>query len=155
MYIPTTIRPGINSGKLVPFRYEPDAIPLAWEELEPFIERSIEESFGMLTTKLIYEMLVRDQATAFATIRDGAIECVLILMMIDYTTYRSARIIALGGKNLKAAYKFVDALEAWAFIQGAVEIEGWCRPSMERLVRRLGWHKRVSIVVRDMRSKMT
>ena len=48
----------------------------------------------------------------------------------------------------------LDALEAWALTFGAVEIEGYCRPAMARLTRRLGWKFKLMIVSRDLRRRL-
>src|SRR3989304_3996958 len=108
----TTAAPGINSDKaeLKPYVYEPKQIPLVWEELEPLIERSVEESHGMITTHRIHDMLIAGDATAFVTVREDKIEAVLILTLNHYATYRSALVIACAGKGLIEAWRFADAL---------------------------------------------
>lgn len=152
----TTAAPGTSSkpGETVGYVFTPEQIPLAWEELESFIEKSIEKSFGMMTTRQCYDMLCAGQAAAFATSRDGKLRLVLVVRPVEYASYRVARIIAMAGTGLREAHRFVDALEAWAVALGCVELEGWCRPAVTRFLRRLGWQPKLTLVVRDLRRKL-
>ena len=152
----TTAAPGTNSSKtsLKPYVYLAEQIPLAWEALEPFMQRAVAAGRGEITVEVIYQMLVNQEALAFVTLEGDKVEAMLVVRLIDYSTYRAARIIACSGRRLAEAMQFIDALEAWALTQGAVEIEAWCRPAMTRLVRRFGWQPKLAIVSRDLRRKL-
>lgn len=108
----------------------------------------------MLSAEHLYDWLVHEHATAFATVKNGRLVAVLIVMTVNYSNYRVARIIACGGKDLRGAMEFVDALEAWAFTQGCVEIEGWVLEPMRRLSKWLGWKTKRTIIYRDLRRKL-
>ena len=129
-------------------------IPAVWDELESVLAPAFEAGEGILSRRDIYNWLMEDHAVAFSTMKDGKITSVLIVMKVRYSEYSVARIVACAGKNLRGAMKFIDALEAWALTQGCVEIEGWCRASVARLVRPLGWKPKLTIVSRDLRHKL-
>lgn len=153
-YIPTTLVPGINWAKLEPIRYTPEMIPHVWGALAPMLERSLRHARGTMVLDEFREMLLDGSATCFATVKEARIELMLVILPVDYATYRVARILACSGKGLKEASQFLDALEAWALTQGCVEIEGWCRPAMVRLTQRLGWQPKFTIVSRNLRGKL-
>ena len=125
-----------------------------WEELEPFVQKSIDVSDGDITLDAVKYLLATGSATAFATILNGKFQAVLVVDIVLYSTYRSARILCCAGRKLKEAMKFIGALEVWALSHEAVQIEGWCRPGVVRLVRRLGFIPRRTSVVYDLRRKL-
>lgn len=132
-----------------------DQIQFAWNELEPFIQRSIDASCnGEMLAEQVRELLMKQEAIAFATVRDGKLMMVLVARMVSYATFNSVRILTCAGTGLKDAMKFLDALEAWALTQGAVEIEAFCRPAMYRLARRLGWVQKRIWITRDLRRRL-
>ena len=150
----TTTLPGTGSGNLEPYVYRPELIPLVWDEMEAVLMPCFEATNGMLNSKQVYEWLMQEHAVAFATVRNGRLAAVLVVLKVNYASYSVARIIACAGKDLKGAMQFIDALEAWALTQGCVEIEGWCLKSAARLVRRYGWKDKLTIVTRDLRRRL-
>lgn len=143
-----------SAQPLLPYVISTVKIPAYWDSIEPFIARSVEHSNGQVTCEQIRDMLETAQATAFLTMRGQKIIAVLVVRLAYYASYTSARIIACAGSELKAAHKFIDCIEAWALTQGAVELEGWCRPAMIRLTQRMGWTVKTTIVARDLRRKL-
>jgi len=150
----TTTALGTNSGELSLYVYKSETIPLVWDEMEALLLPGFESAGGMVTSADVYKWLVNRDAVAFATVRDEKIVAVIVVTKVNYSTYSAARIVACAGKGLKEAAKFLDALEAWAFTQGCVEIEGWCSKSMARLARRCGWEEKLTMIYRDIRRKL-
>lgn len=120
----------------------------------PMIERGLRHARGTMLLDEFRVMLLNGSATCFATIKYARIELMLVVLPVDYATYRVARILACSGRGLKEAAQFLDALEAWALTQGCVEIEGWCRPAMVRMAQRLGWQPKFTIISRNLRGKL-
>lgn len=141
------------SIKLV--RYDHEDLPAVMTEVAYLIERSIAYSKGTVTMQQIIAFLNAGEAHMFGTVKDGKILSVFIGRIVVYPSdYSVFRIIACAGRDLKAALVNLEALEAWVICQGAVEIEAFCRPSMYRLLRRLGWNEKMMIVSRDLRRKL-
>src|SRR3990167_6585269 len=111
-------------------------------------------SNGMITTELLHRWLLEGDAVAFAILKDDRMLSVLIVMPVAYATYKVARVVAFAGKNFIGAMQFVDALEAWALMQGCVELEGWCREEVVKLVSRYDWKPKLTIVSRDLPRKL-
>lgn len=139
---------------LIPQVYDSKTFQDVWEEIRPLLAVSAEVSKGMISLQSIEYVLKTEAAVAFTTVRNSAVELVIVCQLVDYDSYRAARIIACAGKNLAGASKFLDVVEEWAVASGAVEIEGWCRPLMARLTRRLGWQTKFICVSRDLRRKL-
>lgn len=152
----TTRVRGINSGNSdrVAVVYDKDSLIFVWDEMRPMLERCIEVTRGMLTMELMEVRLSNGEWTAFAVLYNGSLESVLVVGTVEYSSYRAARILACAGKNLHEAMKYFDVLEAWALKNNCQEIEGWCEPSMVKLVRRFGFSTKKVIVSRNLRSKL-
>lgn len=151
----TTPAPGTSSDRgLQSYIFSPGEIPAAMDDLRPFLELSAKESKGMISASGLERMLLESEAVAFATIREHEIEAVLVLTIVEYDTYKAARVIACAGKSLIEASKFLDALGSWALTMGAIELEAWCRPAVENLLLKLRWEHKVSIVTYDLRRKL-
>jgi hypothetical protein len=140
-----------DRSALIPWIFKPEQIEGSWADMEELVQRSVDESKGTVTTEMLRQMLVAGEATAFATARNGRLVAILIVRVIEYATYKAARVIACAGKDLRGASKFADAFEAWALTNGAVEIEAWCRPVMVKLMKRFGYDAKFTVVTKDLR----
>ena len=145
---------GISSAKPTPVIYPIETIPHVWEEMEAILAASDTISGGMITVELLKHWLLNGDATAFSITKYGQMESVLVIMKVDYATYSVARVVAYAGKDFIGTMQFVDALEAWALMQGCVELEGWCREEVVKLVSRYGWNPKLTIVSRNLRGKL-
>lgn len=152
----STTAPGISSdkGELRAHVYSPEDIPFAWDLLEPFFQQAVDISEGRVSLSQIKGRLLEGSLTAFATCRKDQLELVWTAEISHYPSTTVARVFSLSGKNFKEAYRFIDALEAWALVQGAVALEAYCQPVMARLLRRFGWMHKYAIVTRDLRRRM-
>lgn len=153
MYTPTTQQLGISSVK-APAEFIPADIPVVWQELSALLYPAVELSQGMLSLEQIEVWLRSGQATAFAVIEKQQLKMAVIAMPVEYAFYNAARIVALAGEDLKESWKFLPVLEAWALTRNCVEIEGWCREEIWRMLRPLGWTKKTNILSWDLRRKL-
>jgi hypothetical protein len=139
---------------LYPFVLLKEEIATHWPFLEPMIARSVAKSKGTVTTEVIYKALCQGEIVCFGTAIDGEPEAIIVVQATRYETYTAGRILACAGKNLKDAMQFWHIVEGWAHDMEAVEMEAWCRPAVERLLRRYGWRHKFSIVSLDLRRKL-
>lgn len=141
--------------QLEPNIANPGQIESMWEEIEPLMQRSIDNTpAGMLTVDVIFELLIHNQAALMYTSRGSKIVMALVVQKVHYSTYCVARVIALAGTELSSAYSFLDVLAAWCLTMGCVEIEAWCSPALARFHRRAGFKHKTTIVSLDLRGKL-
>lgn len=141
--------PGLNA-----FVLHKEEVEVLHEMIEPYIARSVAHSFGTVSTPKIMQYLLNGDATAVILIENDHLVAVFAVMIIPYAEYRACRIIAASGRKMDEAMKRIDVLITWALKKGATEIEGWCRPSVTRLLRRHGFRPRFSIVTLDIKRSM-
>lgn len=155
----TTTALGISSASsgLSPRAYSPGDAMANWDLLEPYVEKSLRWARGTITTPQLKQMVADGVATAFAMIEeDGTPAMALIATIVQYQTYRAARVLACAGNKLEIAAQYAEVLEMWAYSLGASELEAWCRPAMVRLLARepFNFEFRFTIVSRSLRRYM-
>lgn len=139
---------------MVPYMIAPDLIPEVWNRLEPMIRRSCEESQGMASVDQILGMLMNGDAVCMGVGEEGEPRLLIVATIVQYPQYRAVRIIALSGSKLRESMQHFSVLEDWALSQGAIEIEGWCKPAVARMHARNGAKPKVTIMSWDLRGKL-
>lgn len=117
-----------------------------WEEVEGFLERSIQYSHGELTLEEV-KMRVLDGTWLLVVAIDEAdvVHGAATIFFFNRTDNRVAYVTSIGGKllaNLGTFSQFCDILR----LHGATCIEGTVRESLMRLWARLGARKKSTIV---------
>ena len=154
---PITARPGINSAKpLVHSQLvTKESLDALWPELVPLMEKAMEVWPGQLSLEGLYKGILSGHLSAFCTYRGENLRLITILCLVHYAGYSAARVILCAGEGLhEAAAANIDALDAWALTQGAVEIEAWVRPVMQRYLQDYGYEYKAAIVSRNLRGKL-
>ncbi|MGH9567169.1 MAG: hypothetical protein ACRD4I_14380, partial [Candidatus Angelobacter sp.] len=131
-----------------------DEVQKYWEELEPFIMRSVAISAGTLNMQGMFAALCNGDYTAMATLRNDTFTSVLIVEIVEYAEYGALRIVAISGKDLYSALDWLPDVEEFGSRLGAIEFEAWCRPAMVRLLRRWGWSPKLTQMVKPFRKSL-
>mgnify|MGYP003575151633 CR=1 FL=1 len=137
-----------DKGQVYPFVFEPSEVSANWDSICPFLEASVRVSFNMISLVQLRRLLESGEAVCIGIARDNEPLAIFVAHIVNYSDYRCARVIAAAGTQLKDAMRYFHVMEGWAMSLGATEIEAWCRPAMERMLRRYGFKHRVSIITR-------
>lgn len=139
---------------MVPYLFDAQLAPSIWPKILPLVEESVRQSSGSITVEQIRNDLFSGTAVCIGTGDENGPALMSIVKVVQYPTYKAARVIALGGRRLDASMQHIAVLEDWALFQGCVEIEGWCDPPQGRLMRKLGWRHKRSLMTWDLRRRM-
>lgn len=130
------------AAKPVPVEF----INQVWEEVEGFLERSVQHSYGELTLDEIkVRVLEGSWMLIVALDADDNVRGAATVSFCNRTDNRVAYVTSIGGKflaNLDTFSQFCDILR----MNGATCIEGAVRESLMRLWARLGARKKSTIV---------
>jgi hypothetical protein len=109
------------------------------EEVSPLLYEALQYSRG--------EMSVED---ALAFVAEGFCQLwiggdkdkriVILTEIADFPQKRVVRIVALAGETAHYISMF-EAIKRWAAMNGASELEAYCRPSVARLAKRYGFFR--------------
>lgn len=117
----------------------PDDVVALWPRIKELLEPAIPYANGELDIDDILEMVNNRQAFISVMYEDGVIVLVIVGEVLTYPKKSVLNILALGGTKLDVMMsKFLPALKNIAKQLGASAIRGYCRPSVERLFRRIG-----------------
>jgi hypothetical protein len=126
-----------------------------WEELEPLIVRSCKHSQGSMSVEWVKKALLNGEAICMCTVENHEIVFATVTEIVNYPKYRVAVITAAAGSRAEESWhRFSHILEEWAFSMGALEIQAYTRPAMARLLRRLGFQPKFTIVSKDLRRRL-
>lgn len=152
----TTLEAGTNSvnPEFAPKVLSREQVEQYWPELETLLLASVKASSGMTSIEELRKKLEFGIANCIVFIQDNRIELAVVLDAVQYYSYRSARIIAIGGTKVAQAMQFMPTIESWCIAEGCVEIEGWCNPVLERFWRRRGAKRKVVMMTWDLRRKL-
>jgi len=123
-----------------------DFANVVWDDVEGFLERSVQYSYGELTLEEI-KMRVLDGTWLLIVAIDDSdiIRGASTVTFFNRTDNRVAYVTSIGGRllaNLDTFSQYCDILRQ----HGATCIEGAVRDSLMRLWARLGAHKKTTIV---------
>lgn len=138
--------PGVNA-----FLLYPEEVEVLWELLEPLFDRSVRVSQGTMSLEGLRMSLLKGHVQGIVVLDGDSILSVFAARIIEYETYRACRIIAAAGIRMREAMERLEILTTWALAHDAVEVEGWCRPGMARLLRRYKFRTKFELVSLDIR----
>lgn len=118
-----------------------------WPLFEPLIEEGLQYGYGEKTTQDILNSILEERSQLFVAVSKDGVESLMVTSLIIYPQYKVVFIETMAGRGfIEYARFFWDSFTAWARANGAIAVEGACRPAVTRLLRRLKMRKVYDIV---------
>ena len=113
----------------------PNNIYTVWEDIEKYLNDSINISTGDCTLEQLKLLLIRGEQTLLvATDKEGKLTGAMAVEFINYPNNRVMFITTLGGKGIVNEETF-SQVETWARMQGATNVCAWAQESQARLYK--------------------
>ena len=113
----------------------PNNIYTVWEDIEKYLNDSINISTGDCTLEQLKLLLIRGEQTLLvATDKEGKLTGAMAVEFINYPNNRVMFITTLGGKGIVNEETF-SQVETWARMQGATKVCAWAQESQARLYK--------------------
>jgi hypothetical protein len=127
-----------------------EQLPAVASWLLPLYDKAIAHSKGDWTLEDALRLFVNSQHLLYLLYDNG---CVIAFIQGQFVYYpqRTVFLVTLAAGKLLQYADSIKTLESTVAAQGAVEIEAWCRPSMERLLRRMGFKHKYNVVRKPIR----
>ena len=122
-------------------------VDTVWPRVAPLLSKALEHSDGELGTEQLYKLALTGRVRIVLAMRDDVFVGAAAVEFVRYPNYVVANVIALGGNSLMAGEGEFHLLKQWAKANGAAKLQGYCRESVARLLRRAGL-KQTYVVVR-------
>lgn len=121
-----------------------------FDQAAPLIAKALKYADGELTVWDVKKLVQEGLMQLWIGYDGDEAETVMVTEISLFPAKKVVRVVALAGRI--APYLHVwELVKEWAVMNGAVEIEAWCRPAMTRLLRRYGFTKRYEVVRCDLR----
>ncbi|MCT9125412.1 hypothetical protein [Cupriavidus gilardii] len=134
--------------KLIVLAHE--ALDAHWPIVGSYLDAALEHSEDELTADDIREMVRREQAFVLVVIDGGEILAAGAVEIVQYPRYKAANIIAVGGRQVFLRRSELDWLQMVARDMGCKKLQTYCRPSMARLLGRLGMREAYRVMRCDL-----
>lgn len=128
----------------------PMSLDAAWPVVGAYLGKALRHAEGELGPEDIRQMVKDGHAFILVVVQGGEIVAAGAVEIVHYPRYKAANIIAVGGKHV-----FLQADElAWvcrvARDMGCSKVQTFCRPSMARLLGKLGMREAYRLMRCDL-----
>ena len=113
-------------------KVDPSHIHQIWNQVESYLEASIETSTGECTLDQLKGLLVLGTQTLLVAVKEDKIIGAMTIEFINYPNERVMFITALGGRGVVDSETFTQ-VEEWAKSQGATKVNAWAKKGQAKL----------------------
>lgn len=117
-------------------RLNPAFLDQEWPKVSPMLDSGFMYSEGELDISQLRMLCARGDAFIMVCMAEGQIIGALALEIVQYPNFRAANVISAGGRGIYNA-KYWEMLRAWLKDMGVSKVQGNCRPSVARLLKRM------------------
>lgn len=126
----------------------PEAYEAVWPKAVAFILDALEHAHDEMTVEQVRFLLAKKEVVLLVMVdpEDLAIHGAVVISLKDYANFRVGFILAAGGHGPTTQKQMYQDLELYAKTMGCRYIEGNVRPSIARLLRRVGFEETCRVV---------
>jgi len=114
------------------------SLDAAWPIVGAYLEMALRHSEDELGAEDIRQMVKDANAFILVVVIDAEIVAAGAVEIVRYPRYKAANIIAVGGKQVFLKRAELDWVRKVARDMGCTKLQTFCRPSMARLLGKLG-----------------
>ncbi|SOY79928.1 hypothetical protein CBM2599_A120493 [Cupriavidus taiwanensis] len=126
------------------------ALDAAWQVVAPLLDKALAHSEAELTSTDIRDLAAQGLAFVLVIMRDNDVLAAGAFEIVQYPRYKAANIIAVGGRRVFLRRDELAWLQMLARDMGCVKVQTYCRPSMARLLERLGMREAYRVMRCDL-----
>ena len=117
-----------------------------WDGVASLVRSGLDWSKGDLTALDILRM-VGDGRMQLWIFSKEEIEAVMVTELLEYPQRKVCSIVCFAGRGMRGVFEEArEYVVNWALANGCEGIEARCRPSMVRMLARLGFNEKYTIV---------
>ena len=131
-------------------RLNPQFIDGEWPKVSGFLADGLLYSEGEITIEQLRMLCGRGQVDVFVTLKDGKAVGAFAVEPVVYPNFRVANVISAGGRGV-FTQECWPHFTRWLRDFGYSKVQGYCRPSVARLLRRIdGFRTSYELVRADL-----
>lgn len=118
-----------------------------WPQIEPLIAKALSHGQGDEATPAhIARNIMQGVSHLWAIVEDDRIQAVCVVSVID-TMVRKVFVEVLAGENMSAwVAELQQALADYRDLLGARCVEASCRPGLVKVLKKMGWKSKATIM---------
>lgn len=128
----------------------PESLDAAWPVVGDFLDKALEHSEGEIGAEDIRQMVRKGHAFILVVVQDGSILAAGAVEIVQYPRYKAANMIAVGGNRVFLRADELTWVCRVARDMGCTKVQTYCRPSMARLLERLGMREAYRVMRCDL-----
>ena len=128
----------------------PASLDACWPTIRPLLDGALAHSEGEITAEHVREMVAGGNAFVLVIVEGGEILAAGAVEIAKYPRYKVANIIAVGGRRVFLRREELGWLRMVARDMGCAKVQTYCRPSMARLLERLGMREGYRVMRCDL-----
>lgn len=137
----------MTRGQIVIEGVRPERINAVWPEVAMMIAAALARGYDRTTMMEVRESLLKGECMLWVVRQGDA----AVAALVSYVERQALVVWLMGGRDLDAWAPAVSPLLArYAREKDLCRVEAYVRPGMTRLLRRLGWRHRQSIVTLEV-----
>jgi hypothetical protein len=126
-------------------------LAIYWPACEPLIARGLEPCDGEANAGHVWADLQAQRAHLLVGVDErGAVHVAIAVQFMPYPNYKVAHVYSIGGRGVIENAQHWAAVKAWMKQQGAVKVQGICKPAQARLWQKLGFADTYHMVRQDL-----
>lgn len=131
-------------------RLNPEFLDAQWGEVAGFLGAGLLCAEGELDLAQLRMLIATGRAQVFVMLADDVITGALAIEPVQYPNFRAANVISAGGKGIYNA-QFWALFQNWLKSMGYSKVQGYCPPTVARLLRRIkGFRTSYELVRADL-----
>lgn len=128
----------------------PESLDSVWPIVGDYLDKALGHSEDELNAEDIRQMVRAGQAFMLVVVQAGEILAAGAVEISQYPRYKVANIIAVGGKRVFLRRDELAWLCRVARDMGCAKVQTYCRPSMARLLGKLGMREAYRVMRCDL-----
>lgn len=122
-----------------------------WPQCEPLIALGLVPADGEADTEYLWDELLAQRAHLLVGVdASSTVHVAMVVQFIDYPNYKAAHVYSIGGRGVLENSRHWSSIKAWMKAQGAVKVQGVCKPLQARLWQKLGFSDTYHVVRQNL-----
>jgi hypothetical protein len=142
---------GNNLEKLEIKFIDSTELEVFWPTCEPLIKSGLAGSDGEVNTDhLLIEITAQRAHLIVGFNSENAACAAMVVQFIDFPNYKIAHVCSIGGRGVVENAQHWTTIKVWMKQQGALKVQGSCKPAQARLWQKLGFTDTYHMVRQDL-----
>ena len=122
-----------------------------WPQCEPLLERGLQPGRGEANASHILQELDNQRAYLLIGVdTQDTVHVAIAIQFLPLPNYTVAHVYSIGGRGVLENAQHWGMIKNWMKQNGAIKVQGLCRPAQARLWRKLNFEEVYQVMQQDL-----